>query len=124
MEIFPLTTYEDSHEEAADKVAATLRQFCSDDQEGRELADLLKSTASLAEQERAEPLSDLLGAAIDMLYERCPRNVVFGYFDEIEGYGFASRKEAKEEWEAMWPEELCNEAAASVQDACRERYSR
>jgi hypothetical protein len=125
VEIFPLTTLEDTHEEAALKVANALRQFGVTD-----LADELEACA----ERDGDDLGWLLGEALTAVGESCSSSLELHYFEEgesghlraanssFDGYAFVSSKESLERWREAWPDDLCNEALRLVDEAQRKRH--
>jgi hypothetical protein len=126
VEIFPLTTSEDTHDEAALKMAAALRQFGVTD-----LADELEEACA----KQGEPdLIDIMDEALTAVGESCPPSLELRYFEEgesghlraanssFDGYAFVSRKESLERWREAWPDDLCNEALRLVDEAQRKRH--
>jgi hypothetical protein len=129
VEIFPLTTSEDTHEETALKVANALCQFGVTD-----LADALETCAKQDEKDRDEPITDLLSEALTAVGEACHSSLELHYFEEgesghlrvanssFDGYAFVSSKESLESWREAWPDDLCNEALRLVDEAQRKRH--
>lgn len=129
IEIFPLTRAEDTHEEAALKIANALRQFGEAD-----LAEELEACAGQDRENRDEYIIDILDDAIGRLFDVCPSSLELRFFEDGEsgfleaerstfnGYAFVSRKESRQIWEQMWPEEVKNEALRGVDEAQRKRH--
>ena len=91
VEIFPLTTVEDSREESAQKWANVIRQFGD-----AELADEIE--AAIGTPKCTDLLAD---DALEALTNITPKNLSFGYVERIDGYAFWSRKEGLEAWAAI-----------------------
>ena len=108
VELFPLTTHEDTDEEAARKIVRVLRRFGGDP----ELVDEI--IESIEAEGRECHLQDLIGYAIGELYGLTPKRLQFGYHEEIEGYAFCSKSEAKAAWKEQWKDTLDNLAKSEV----------
>ena len=94
VEVFPLTTVEDSEEETAQKWANVIRRFGD-----AELADEIQAAIGTPE------VTDILANdALDALTNITPKELSFGYLERIDGYAFWSSKEGSEAWH-KWTEE-------------------
>ena len=94
VELFPLSTVEDSEEETAQKWANVIRRFGD-----AELADEIEEAIGTPK------CTDLLANdALDALTNITPKELSFGYVERIGGYAFWSRKEGLEAWH-KWTEE-------------------
>jgi hypothetical protein len=120
VQLFPLTTLEDSDREAALKYANALREFGDSDH----VLSLAESLESAARGESDRHISDLFSEAAEELHVLTPQGVGFGYREEIEGYAFWSAKE-NHAAHKQWVEEnqgVLEEMVESVSRAQRERH--